>query len=438
MTALERIKDWYRTTFQPLVWLLVAGGVAVVLYGSAQASATQTVAVGLMASLASVVCGLALGFLFGVPRRIEGQADGKPGYAVNTNLEQVSDWLTKAILGIGLVELGNLIAGFGNLSRILGSALGGGQAGLGVAGGIVVFFVPAGFLGGYLWARTIFLRALTDLDNLVQTQVAEPLADIKEQVQLKAGVVAAAQEDGSADGQALENREPLLDVPAPVVDPVSDLATLWRETKTVLARLAGSVGDEVRSVDNLITTLQKRGVLDETTVKALRQLSKANEELSGGATLSERDSTAVRAVGADTLAALARLRRFAPAAFEQHVLARLQGAGARDWVIEFDVKRTGRDGRSFAIDAMVRRGDHEVAVEVKAQSAGSRARWATLLSWMKRVPEALPLLLVLPDDAANARAFAAAQKLDNVRVLEWDTEADQLLDVLRTMLDDAT
>lgn len=429
MGAFARSKNWYRSRFPRSAWWLVVGLGAVITYGTVQRAALEVVTVGLLASLGSAVCGVVLGFLFGIPRRIEGTADGKPGYAVNTNLEQVSDWLTKALLGIGLVELGNLTTGFGDLSRHLGAALGGGAAGLGAAAGIMVFFAPSGFLGGYLWARTNFHRTVTGLD-LVQTQVAEPLADIKEQAQFKAGVVAAAQEGGSSAGEALENREPLLDVPAPVVGPVSDLSTLWREIKAVLARLAGTVGDDVRSADDLITVLQRRGVLDETTVKALRQLARANEELSAGATLSEKDSAAVRAVGAGTLGALARLYRFAPAAFEQHVLTRLQGVAAADWVIEFDVKRRGRDEHLLAIDAVIRQGEREVAVEVKA-----RARLTALLSWMKRVPENLPMLLVLPGDAANARAFAAAEGFEHLRVLEWDTEADQLGLVVRELFE---
>jgi hypothetical protein len=435
MTALDRVKEWYRSTFQPLVWLLVAGGAAVVLYGSGQAAATEVVAIGIIASLASVICGLALGFLFGVPRRIEGQADGRPGYAVNTNLEEVSDWLTKAIVGIGLVELGNLAAGFANLSRILGSALGGGEAGVGVAGGIMVFFVPAGFLGGYLWARTIFLRALTDLDNIVQTPVAEPIADIGNQVRFKAGLVGAAQEERASGGEAVENREPLLDVPAPVVDQVSDLSTLWHRIEGSLVRLAGPVGDRVQAVDDVITVLRRRGVLDEPTVAALHKLAEATKEVSSGAVLSENDSAAVRAAGADTLAALDRLRRFAPAAFEQHVLTQLRAVAGPDWVIEFDAQREGQDGRPFPIDAVVRRGDREVVVEVKVPA--SRSRWVKLVGWLRRAPANQPVLLVLPDHAADVRALAGDQGLGTLRVLEWDTQADQLGEVLREMLEAA-
>ena len=48
-----------------------------------------------------------VGFLFAYPRTLQGDSDKKSPYEqrVNTNLEQISDWLTKIIVGLGLVEL---------------------------------------------------------------------------------------------------------------------------------------------------------------------------------------------------------------------------------------------------------------------------------------------------------------------------------------------
>ncbi|MEM9413169.1 MAG: hypothetical protein AAGA30_18820, partial [Planctomycetota bacterium] len=63
-------------------------------------------------SIATVV-----GFLFGIPKVLQGEDLPKTAVAgsvgdrryeqrVNTNLEQISDWLTKIIVGLGLVNLG--------------------------------------------------------------------------------------------------------------------------------------------------------------------------------------------------------------------------------------------------------------------------------------------------------------------------------------------
>jgi len=62
--------------------------------------------------MATLTGGFFLGFLFGIPRVLQ-EADhtqkqtGPARYQqrVNTNLEQISDWLTKIIVGVGLVEL---------------------------------------------------------------------------------------------------------------------------------------------------------------------------------------------------------------------------------------------------------------------------------------------------------------------------------------------
>jgi len=71
---------------------------------------------GALVAGASFLIGGLLGFLFGIPKSIEIQSgkiesitsldDSKQDfYQENTNLEDISDWLTKIIIGVGLVEL---------------------------------------------------------------------------------------------------------------------------------------------------------------------------------------------------------------------------------------------------------------------------------------------------------------------------------------------
>jgi hypothetical protein len=72
---------------------------------------------------AAIVSGGLLGFLFGVPHTREGEApqtktggrddavvqtettDTSITYVPNTSLEQISDWLTKMLVGVGLIEI---------------------------------------------------------------------------------------------------------------------------------------------------------------------------------------------------------------------------------------------------------------------------------------------------------------------------------------------
>ena len=59
----------------------------------------------------SFLIGGLVGFLFGIPRAVQGSTapTGAAQYQANTNLEQVSDWLTKIIVGVSLVEIGRII-----------------------------------------------------------------------------------------------------------------------------------------------------------------------------------------------------------------------------------------------------------------------------------------------------------------------------------------
>jgi hypothetical protein len=82
----------------------------------------RTLSVGLMTAGAAMFVGGLLGFLFGVPYTREGEQpagtkDGQGGqqksgsdalptsYRPNTSLEQISDWLTKILVGVGLVQI---------------------------------------------------------------------------------------------------------------------------------------------------------------------------------------------------------------------------------------------------------------------------------------------------------------------------------------------
>ena len=79
----------------------------------------------MLASLAALLSGCLAGFLFGIPRVVSsGEARqqkatsspaASPRYAPSTNLAEVSDWLTKLLLGAGLVQLTHLGAPIGGL-----------------------------------------------------------------------------------------------------------------------------------------------------------------------------------------------------------------------------------------------------------------------------------------------------------------------------------
>jgi len=121
-------------------------------------------------AIGSLATGALIGFLFGVPRWIA--AKGQPTavertrYVPNTNIEKLSDWLTKMLVGVGLVELHELGPTLSRASSVLAAGLtlrpgrvvapGEAQA---FAVGLVAYFLVAGLIQGFLLTRMFITGA---------------------------------------------------------------------------------------------------------------------------------------------------------------------------------------------------------------------------------------------------------------------------------------
>ncbi|CAD6547827.1 hypothetical protein ACFQ3P_25820 [Paraburkholderia sabiae] len=81
--------------------------------------------------------------------------------AVNTNLEQISDWLTKIIVGVTLVESKEVIGQLQAAGHVIGQALGGEQSDS-FAMALLIYFFTSGLLGSYLLTRLFLQRAFSD------------------------------------------------------------------------------------------------------------------------------------------------------------------------------------------------------------------------------------------------------------------------------------
>ncbi len=80
---------------------------------------------------------------------------------VNTNLEEISDWLTKIIVGVSLVELNKAQMKLQQIAGFIAESFGGpGQVSF--AYGLMVYFSVAGFLGSYLLTRLYLQKAFRD------------------------------------------------------------------------------------------------------------------------------------------------------------------------------------------------------------------------------------------------------------------------------------
>jgi len=127
--------------------------------------------------------GAIIGFLFGIPHAATAEAEGiRP----STNLEQVSDWLTKIIIGVGLVEISKIQARLAKLGDLVNTAVGGSVV---APQFVVVIFAVLGFLSAYIWTRLYYggMQVQADVDarkyqELEQRQKAtEQLAATNEQ-----------------------------------------------------------------------------------------------------------------------------------------------------------------------------------------------------------------------------------------------------------------
>jgi Putative Ig domain len=136
-------------------------------------------AAGTLTSLATFLVGCFIGFLFAVPRVVSSGALKTAGVTLGSNLAQVSDWLTKLLLGAGLVGLTRL---GGPISKLLdhiavvlqnptahGTAAPGANV---MAGLIVIGYLVLGLLEGYVVTSVWYPRKLISLADAITTAQA--------------------------------------------------------------------------------------------------------------------------------------------------------------------------------------------------------------------------------------------------------------------------
>lgn len=183
--------------------ITVGGLVVFAFYAfSVPGPAARYLGVGLLTAFAALATGCLFGFLFGVPKVVSSgeyrlnkappaaeieanedplleQTPGKGGsqtsassadgaitrFTPSTNLSEVSDWLTKLLLGAGLVQLTHLGA---PASALIGSVAAGlvdesgspsGAAQV-TAGAILIAYTVLGFLNGYVVTTLWYARML--------------------------------------------------------------------------------------------------------------------------------------------------------------------------------------------------------------------------------------------------------------------------------------
>lgn len=164
--APEHLQDAQRIVFviQPVI---VLGLIAIVI------DCKWFFARGIILAAACLASGFLVGFLFGIPKVFQGDVSDSTGTGgsnadyqqrVNTNLVEISDWLTKIIVGLGLYELKQIPTWIGALAGAFASGMPMPNP-HGVFGAAIVFFFICGFLLGYLVTRLYLQGALGRADR---------------------------------------------------------------------------------------------------------------------------------------------------------------------------------------------------------------------------------------------------------------------------------
>ena len=194
---MQQEKSDSEKALRTLSWIMLAGVISIIVYAIQASSIAQFAAIagaGVVVAGASLLVGGLLGFLFGIPRTLQQEppassvdTDGQErrpdserqgvSYRVNTNLEQISDWLTKILVGVGLTQLTAIPEGLRLVADYVASGMGDPIGARIFAIGTLTYFCVCGFLFGYLWTRLFLATALRLADltalGVLSSQVEE-------------------------------------------------------------------------------------------------------------------------------------------------------------------------------------------------------------------------------------------------------------------------
>lgn len=118
----------------------------------------------LIVCLAAAAVGTLAGFLFGVPlaKESDGNALTQSQVIANSNLGQVSDWLTKIIIGVGLIQFQDIGSAILNMGQGVSAAIGSPVGGVVFAVSLIVGTTLASLVLAYMWTAVRFIDVFSE------------------------------------------------------------------------------------------------------------------------------------------------------------------------------------------------------------------------------------------------------------------------------------
>ena len=253
---------------------LVIGIVSILVYASTQKSLVEffhTAGLGLLLLCASFLIGGMFGFLFGIPRKLQQapapekpspesdtEEEDKPGdkpkevaragYESNTSLEQISDWLTKILIGLTLTQWKDLRAGFQKMTEYIALAFGAGSAVF--VGGIIIVGSLCGFFFGYLSTRLFLWLALTESDT-----VGASLSEARKDKNLQEAESLRGRTGGSPQAASLGTRDAEAES-AEATAVRQKISLLAQEYETLRARLKSGT-DRTMKMEGILSGMRE-------------------------------------------------------------------------------------------------------------------------------------------------------------------------------------
>jgi tetratricopeptide (TPR) repeat protein len=244
-------------------------------------------------AFAFLAFGALVGFVFGIPRAPNGGPPGAglttsspsgdatqadrgddqqitlPTGTVNTNLEQISDWLTKIIVGATLVQFQKMPEAINRAASFVGSSLGDPEQKF-FAGGLLIYFTILGFLGSYLLTR-LYLQPIFAKAATLPISKAE-----REEIRQAPIAVRSATPQLTSDAQKAVKR--LLDINLEELSSAGDIA-VWAKAQLASKNYAEAVRGYDKALERLPDDINLRVDFAQALKAAGRPLEEVKQQL---------------------------------------------------------------------------------------------------------------------------------------------------------------